>query len=481
MGDLVRQTLRRTGTAARTHWLFLIVLTLGAAGRVLTMIAYQPVLMYIDSYRYLGNVYTLNPRSMDPIGYPIFLRLVLWFGSLAVVAAIQHLLGLGMGVCIYVLLRRRDVPKPLAALAGAPVLLDAYQWQIEQNVLSDSLFLAMVTAAMTVLAWRRQPSTKPAATAGLILGLAVTVRLVGEVTIFPALLFVALAAGPTWRRKLKVCGVLALAFVLPATSYVIYAHEATGASYSQSQNDNALLYGRAATFANCSALPAIYQSICPPGTLAAREAQGPDYYANAAPYPVPTVLMHPFAWYVIEHQPGDFLYAVGRDFLQLFVSPRETVYGGTDITRWQFQTTYPVWSNKPDVAQDELRAFGETGPTVNAGAARVLIDYQQNGGYTPSWLFAAFLLLGLAGALGLTRSARRSRHRLACLLWTTSGVGLLLIADLFEFSWRYQLPALVFLPAGGVLGLRALLDPDKPLRLPAIAHRSSQPTQRELV
>ena len=29
---------------------------------------------------------------------------------------------------------------------------------------------------------------------------------------------------------------------------------------------------------------------------------------------------------------------------------------------------------------------------------------------------------------------------------------MLLISDVFEFSWRYQLPALVMLPPAGVLG-----------------------------
>lgn len=103
---------RRCRASARANWLFLIVFVLGAAGRVLTMVAYQPALLYIDSYRYLGKVYALNPRSPDPLGYPIFLRAVLSIGSLADTAAIQHLLGLGMGLCIYVILRRRNVPGP---------------------------------------------------------------------------------------------------------------------------------------------------------------------------------------------------------------------------------------------------------------------------------------------------------------------------------------------------------------------------------
>lgn len=98
---------------------------------------------------------------------------------------------------------------------------------------------------------------------------------------------------------------------------------------------------------------------------------------------------------------------------------------------------------------------------MNTHAARLLRDYQLDGGYTPDVLFAVFALAGVAGALGLTRSARRSGLRARCALWTGTGLVLLLSADIFEFSWRYQLVALVTLPIGGVFGIAALLGPDR--------------------
>ena len=45
----------------------------------------------------------------------------------------------------------------------------------------------------------------------------------------------------------------------------------------------------------------------------------------------------------------------------------------------------------------------------------------------------------------------------ACLLITGCAVAVLLGADLYEFSWRYQLPALVTLPAAGAFGVTALV------------------------
>jgi len=58
-------------------------------------------------------------------------------------------------------------------------------------------------------------------------------------------------------------------------------------------------------------------------------------------------------------------------------------------------------------------------------------------------------------AAGVGR-ARRSGLRAACLLPTLCALSVLLAADLFHFSWRYQLPALVLAPLGGALGLTAL-------------------------
>ena len=45
----------------------------------------------------------------------------------------------------------------------------------------------------------------------------------------------------------------------------------------------------------------------------------------------------------------------------------------------------------------------------------------------------------------------------ACLLAFLSAAAVLLASDLFEFSWRYQLPALVTLPPAGALGITVII------------------------
>ena len=81
--------------------------------------------------------------------------------------------------------------------------------------------------------------------------------------------------------------------------------------------------------------------------------------------------------------------------------------------------------------------------------------YQLHGGYTPGPVFLFGLLAGIAGIFTFRRR-RDSGPALACLLITGCAVAVLLGADLYEFSWRYQLPALVTLPVAGAFGVTAL-------------------------
>ena len=46
---------------------------------------------------------------------------------------------------------------------------------------------------------------------------------------------------------------------------------------------------------------------------------------------------------------------------------------------------------------------------------------------------------------------------LACLFFFASGVIVLGVSDLFEFTWRYQIPAIVTLPPASALGIAALI------------------------
>jgi hypothetical protein len=84
-----------------------------------------------------------------------------------------------------------------------------------------------------------------------------------------------------------------------------------------------------------------------------------------------------------------------------------------------------------------------------------------DGGYTPGPLLALAALAGVAGAgLALARrsgDARRRQLALGSLLFTGTAAVVLLIPNVYEFSWRYALPAVITLVPAGALGACAVL------------------------
>ncbi len=512
LGRLRRQA-RQVPALARQHWLFAVLLTAGLVLRVLTQIAYRPALLYIDSTKYLLNAYPGD----DPPGYQLALKPVLALGNMDLIAVLQHLLGLGMAVAIYVLLLRRGVPRWLAALATAPVLLDAYQLQIEQNVMPDVMFEALIVTGVVALLWRAIPSPWLVVVAGLALGTSATARQIGEIFILPAVGFL-LIVTPGWRLRLRQAGLLCLAFVLPilAASYRNYADPQLH-SFSLAPYATGSIYGRMAEAANCASLPlpGYERPLCPDARQ--KLLLGPDgldhntkspirgtwipslstadYQAlkQLCPKPEPvTVGSHvryrvvasmcgqvtsDFDHRVLKQQPLNVLASIGRDTLKLFAPGRTTSAGDPSITRWQFQTHYPQYPPYTVISHGAFvfGTFNHNGveeqigtgadfrggnPAVIAPIASFLRGYQLHGGYTPGPLFAFTVLAGLAGSLAALRRRATPAQRataLACLLFFVTGVLALLSSDVFEFNWRYQLPALVTLPPAAALAVTLLL------------------------
>src|ERR1035438_9214924 len=198
------------GAMARRHWLLAVLLTAGLVLRVLVQVAYRPALLYIDSIKYPSGAYPGD----DPPGYLLVLKPFLAIGNLDLVAAVQHLLGLGMAVALYLLLRRRSVPRWLAALATAPILLDGYQLQNEQTIMPDTLFEGLIVTGLVILLWQPKPRLPMIIGGGLALGASATVAQIGEILIAPAVIFL-LVSIPGWRAKLIKGTALLAAFALP--------------------------------------------------------------------------------------------------------------------------------------------------------------------------------------------------------------------------------------------------------------------------
>jgi hypothetical protein len=412
----------------------------------------------------------------------VLLRLMLLAGGLGTVAVIQHLLGLAMAVTLYALLLRRGAGRWLAAVAVAPVLLDAYQIQMEQTIMPDVWFEAMIVAALAVLLWRPAVSVPFAVAAGLILGSSATIKQLGELLVLPAVVYLLVAGG---RRAIRPATALVVAFVLPVLCYCSISCARTGHFWLAHRQPS---IGRLAA-ADCVMLklPPAARPLCP---TPAEQALGPGWLEHSGQSPLSRAAVPPgtrgrliaaLGSAVRHQQPVRVAAAIARDSLRLFASAREPIPGVTPLARWQFQTgypTYPPWisicpagrlSAQDCLAQqhaiqrrvapvsDLLIRPGGTivvgvqrqvfGPfraralnpsyggqaRVNRPVAAFLRAYQLGGGYTPGPLLALCALAGLAGSLlALIRRAvpggdDRGRHpALACQLLTGTAAVVLL-------------------------------------------------------
>ena len=172
------------------------------------------------------------------------LKPVLMFTNLGFVALLQHVLGLGMAVALYVLMLRRV---PLARRAGRGAG-PARRVPAERGT-DDHARRAVRGAAGggdRAAAWQPRPALPLVILAGVALGTSAPVRQVGEALILPALVYV-LAAARDWRTRLVQGVALTICFALPVVGYMGYSKVILHYGFQLSNMGDAYLYGRAAT------------------------------------------------------------------------------------------------------------------------------------------------------------------------------------------------------------------------------------------
>jgi hypothetical protein len=246
--------------------------------------------------------------------------------------------------------------------------------------------------------------------------------------------------------------------------------------------------GRLVASADCATLKLSPNAklLCP---TPHQQSFGPDWLEHSGHSPLYSTKLPPGAKRfqliseinsaVVSQQPLRVAASIGSDWVRLFDVTRSPTSWVTPIARFQFQTTYPAYPPWVELGQGNVVVVGVQkvlfgrfvhsplkpaygGPVrISHPLASFLRGYQLHGGFTPGPLLALFALAGLAGSvLALLRRAGSPASRrlaLASLLFTGAAVILLLVPDIYEFSWRYQLSALNTLPPAGVLGLAALL------------------------
>lgn len=440
------------------HRAFAVAFAAGLAMRVITMLGFPPAIWFGgDSASYLHTGLALRPSTSRLSGYGVALAFLKVFHSFAVVTAAAHLEGLAIAVMIYALLRRYGLPGWGATLAALPVLLDAYQIQLEQEILATPTFAVLVMAGLTLaLWWRDGRPTWATATAALALGMAAVTWPVGLPVLILFIGYLSIRKAG-WRAL--VTGVVAGA--LPLGLYLGW-FDANYGKAAFNFSDGVFLWSRTMTFADCAVIkpPADERPLCPRQPVSARPPASIFVWEAASPLrslpwprfsPQTNALARNFALRAIAAQPGGYARTVLDDFLLTFSWDRPSHASRLHSEKYQFSLATRDWApagSQPSRAlPKEQRDY-----TGGAGAATRAVPpfsswmiFYQRYVFLRGPLVAIALLLGLAGIVAswLRGGLRRLRDwgGPALFPWLAAMAMLLVPVATADFSVRYVVPA----------------------------------------
>lgn len=453
----------RSGSLLRDHRAFLIALALGVLVRVWVQVAFMPALIHSDAPIYLAAIEDLVPAPDRPLGYVLLLLLPASLATPDVVAVafIQHALGLALAVLLYVFLRRWGVGPRVSTVAALPVLFDTMQLNLEHAVLSDVLFEVLVFGALCLLCWHRRMRLFNAFGAGLLLGLAATVRLVGEPLVVVAVIGCVLLAGPGWRRRVAAIVLVGVGFAGPVGTYMTWYQQERGV-FTLAEFTGKALYVRSTSFVDCEqiSVPEYQRVLCPREPVAQR--QDPTYYAFHDPTTLPMLrppvgvttdqAMREFAIEAIRTQPLDYAWIVVRDFALNFDVWRANRFSYDTAYKWRFKhfvTVEPTDWTGPAYAAHGGRQLQSVRPLADGLAVYAWVIY------LPGPVLLAAIVVALGATLGRGGAARPEDRRARAVVGMLLLAGLILLAApavTAQFVWRYQLPALTLVPAAAALG-----------------------------
>ncbi|WP_214415820.1 hypothetical protein [Sphaerisporangium fuscum] len=456
--------------------LFVIAFTLGAALRVITMLGYRPAMWFNDSYEYVSVALHPRPHPIRPDGYGFWLLILKPFHSFGLVVFTQHLMGLATAVLIYVLLRRKfGLPDWGATLATVPVLFDAYQIQLEQLIMSDTMFTVLIVGLVTLVLWHDSMSWRTGISAGLLLALIALTRSIGLPILVVVVVFLVIK-----RTGWRPIAAVVTACAVPVLAYMGWFASAHG-QFALTQSDGLILYMRTAKFADCKKIkPDLQreQDLIPlcnnPSSPSTPFSQlylwytgqgevlhrfGTDKFNRAV-----NDTAGAFAKRAILAQPGDYLRVVAGDLVRSFRWDRPVWPDANTWKQYQFDSngvsagdsvrllkSPPHWPAYGGTTVDrEMVAYeqGRASTKVYWPWATIMERYQRVA-YLPGLGIGIAMLVGAAGVV-----ARWRRLGGPALLPLVAAAALVVSpAATAEFDYRYLLPAapLAFLAAAVAL------------------------------
>ncbi|SNT61111.1 hypothetical protein SAMN05216276_10822 [Streptosporangium subroseum] len=465
----------------RRHRLFVAFLALAFALRLVTMLGYGPALWFNDSYEYVsGAVNPDRPSALRPNGYSFWLLLLRPLHSFALVTFLQHLMGLGIAVLVYALLRKKfGLPGWGATLAAVPVLFDAYQIQLEHLIMSDTMFMLLVVGVITLVLWHRKMSWRLGAVVGLLLALTALTRSIG-LPILALVVVYMLVKRTGW----KTITAMVTACALPVLGYMVWFASAHG-NFAMTNSDGAILYMRTALFADCKKMGIDPRKelelalLCISDPPSERDfgqkylwwaQNGQRFHAfgvGSTFTPEMNQAAGTFAKRAILSQPLDYLSIVAVDFFRAFHWGRPRFPDFNTYRQYEFlpeNKILPVWaSNRGSTDTDALKYDPGLRTTLIPGKPRssvigtdvhdpwaVFMQGYQRVIRLPGIVIGALLLIGLAGV------AVRWRKMGGPLLlpWLASFGLILAPAATAEFDYRYLLPAVPLACMAAAIALR---------------------------
>jgi hypothetical protein len=454
----------------RGHRAFTILVLISLLPRLLATASFRPALLTADSFLYMQNAVNGRLGNLRPAGYSLFLSIFRGVPhTLLAVTALQHLLGIGIAIIVYSLLRYWGLPGWGAALAAVPTLFDTREIALESYILPDTVFCFVILLVVALLLTRAVPRLWQCASAGLLLAYASVLRGNG----IPLVIIVAaflLVRRVGWRAF----AAGSLAFVLPVLGYALAFHAEYGA-FNLTQSDGLFLWSRTTSFANCAIIkpPADLRPLCPALEKSVTVPPPRNWSISgllSEPAPATYLWAHDVWWRTdadpginaannklgerfairaIEAQPLDYLRVVGRDTLLTFLAtdrPQGTASLGF--------TTQPRIQVLPSYYRHDLNAYARTTTNTHAVApySFFMLAYQQ----PVIFPGLVFLLVVLAGLVAVVRNWRRWGG-LPALPWALAVVSLLSPALLTQSLYRYAVVAIPLACLAAGLGFARLL------------------------
>ena len=461
--------------AAGRNKLFTAALAAGALLRLITVAGFPGAIWFGgDSYVYLGAALRPQPNLSKTTGYSLFLRLLLPFHSLTLVAILQHLMGLGGAVIIYWLLRRNGVSKKWSTIATLPVLLDGFMIEDEHMIMTETVFTFCVLVALLVVMRTRKLSWWAALIAGLLIGYAAIVRTEGLVflAVFPLFVLVRGWRVYGWKkaRAWIAAIVMALGCVAPVLSYAFW-FQSYSHNFGLTLSEGYYLWGRVSSFADCSVIKptGAEAAICPKEPIKHRTPPGnfiwhaPEVHQDLAGGPVSPAnnkLLTSFAIHAVEAQPLGYAKAIAHG-LVLSVEPTRHDYPGAGTVYFYYFHRHPLpiphhsWI-KGGTADVDWVTYGHAKPGVVVEPFAIFMVGYQRVFYTWGPLFGVIMIIGLGGVVRFRRPVREwrlSRRELplrwaprgtSMFPWVVAVVMLVTPIALADFDYRYLLPVIPF-------------------------------------